>query len=214
MSDQKQVKDLQKAIIQRARDLAEEHVNQGELIRNRIMHDVHDKVQIMEKKELLSAQENADREFHRLVQANELRMQAELDRNRWGLVQSIMETVRLKVASLNQDKPVYRRILLDLLGCGLAELRQNSVVAHLNADDHQQFASEWDEFTAALDTQVALADEHCECSGGVRVYSSDGDMMVDNTFEGIIARRQDELMRVVFERLFSQVPAIGGSNHG
>lgn len=214
MSDQKQVKELQKAIIQRARDLAEEHVNQGALIRNRIMHEVHDKVQIMEKKELLSAQENADREFHRLVQANELRMQAELDRNRWGLVQSLMDTVRLKVASLNQDKPAYRQILLGLLHSGLGELGQSSVVAHLNANDHQLFASEWAEFTADLEVQVALADEACECSGGVRIYSRDGDMMVDNTFEGIIARRQDELMRIVFERLFSQVPAIGVSNHG
>lgn len=215
MSDQsEQVKALQQAIIERARELAEEHVNQGKLIRNKIMQDARDKVQIMEKKELLAAKDNADREYKRLVQASELHMQAELDRNRWGLVQSVMDTVGLKVAALIEQRDMYEPILYRLLEKGVEDIKLPKLVASLNARDYPHLEKKWDQFVKDLGAEVSLSSKACECSGGVRLYSEDGDVMVDNTFEGIIKRRQDELMRLVFERLFSRLLDVGVPSHG
>lgn len=215
MSDQsEQVKALQKAIIQRARELAEEHVNQGKLIRSKIMQDARDKVQIMEKKELLATKDHADREYKRLVQASELRMQAELDRNRWGLVQSVMDQVGQKVAALSEQRDVYEPILYRMLEKGVEDIKLPRLIASINSRDHPYMEEKWEQFVSGLDAEITLSSKHCECSGGVRLYSEDGSTMVDNTFEGIIKRRQDELMRLVFERLFSQLLAVGVPSHG
>ena len=50
MNEDAQITALQNAIIQRAHELAEEHVNQGKMTRNRILQDIRDKVQLMEKR--------------------------------------------------------------------------------------------------------------------------------------------------------------------
>lgn len=215
MSDQAtQVKALQEAIIQRAKELAEEHIKQGKLIRNRIILEARDKVTIMEKKELLAAKDNADREFNRLVQSTELRMQAELDRNRWGLVQSVMDTVSRRIAALSEQRDVYEPVLYQLVKKGVEDMGLPKLVASINSNDHPFMHEKWSEFVKDLDAEITLSSEHCSCSGGVRLYSEDGSVMVDNTFEGIIKRRQDELMRLVFERLFSELLAVGVSSRG
>lgn len=209
-----QVRSLREAIILRARELADEHVNQGELERSRIIHEMRDKVQLMEKKELLAAKENADREYHRMVQASELRMQAELDRNRWGLVQSVMYRVARGIESIATDADSYETILMRLLEKGVEEIAQTRVVAELNFRDRTKYAGQWQEFVQGIDAEVVLSEAECDCSGGVRIYSEDREMMVDNTFEGIMRRNEEALMRLVFERLFSEVRGRGVPGHG
>lgn len=215
MSDQSnQVKDLQNAIIERAHELAEEHLKQGRMTAHRIIQDARDKVRLMEKKELLLAKDNAEREYQRRVQANELRLQAELDRNRWGLVQSVMDAVSRQVAVFSENQQTYKPVLLRLLHKGAEAINSTHLVARINHRDYQQYSDQWPELVSDLKAEVSLSTENCDCSGGVQLYSDDGSIMVDNTFEGIMLRRQDELMRVVFERLFSQLQSLGVSTHG
>ena len=214
MNEDAQITALQNAIIQRAHELAEEHVNQGKMTRNRILQDIRDKVQLMEKKELLSAKENAEREYQRLVQASELHLQSELDRNRWGMVQSVMDSVVRRVAEFAEHSADYREVLVKLIVNGAREMNQSSLVAQLNYRDQQIYVDSWDDLIAPLDLDIRLSDEDCNCSGGVRLMSVDGSMMVDNTFEGIFSRYNEKLMRIIFERLFSQVHGIGGASHG
>ncbi len=214
MNDDAQISALEEAIIQRAQELAEEHVNQGKMTRNRIMQDARDKVQLMEKKELLLAKENAEREYQRLVQASELHLKSELDRNRWGMVQSVMDSVVRQTAEFAEHSTDYESVLFRLLENGAKELKPSKLVAELNHRDHQTYVDSWDDFTAPLGKEILLSDVNCECSGGVRLLSTDGSMMVDNTFDGIFARNNEKLMRIIFERLFSQVHSIGGASHG
>ncbi len=214
MNEDAQITALQDAIIQRARELAEEHVNQGKMTRNRILKDARDKVQLMEKKELLLAKENAEREYQRLIQASELHLQSELDRNRWGMVQSVMDSVVRRVADFAENSADYKAVLLKLVANGASDMQQPSLVAQLNYRDQKIYADGWDDFIAPLDLDILLSDEDCDCSGGVRLKSVDGSMMVDNTFEGIFSRYNETLMRIIFERLFSQVHGIGGGKHG
>lgn len=215
MTDQNaQVRALQDAIIKRAHELAEEHVNKGRLTNQRIMQDARDKLKLMEKKELLLAKDNAEREYHRLVQASELRLQSELDRNRWGLVQTIMQQVHERIEVFTENSESYAGILKMLIQNAAAELGGGALIAELNHRDQRRFGKEWDSFVSAYEGTIELSSTDCPCVGGVRLKTLDKSMMVDNTFEGIISRRNDDLMREIFERLFSQVQSIGGVQHG
>ncbi len=207
-----QVRALQEAILERARELSAEHVSQGEMSRAKIIADMREKLKLMEEKELLAARVHSEREYQRQVQANELRIRAELDRNRWGLVQAVMDRLARRLDELRDDETRYREIFVALLQNGVHALGQSVVVAAINNGDRKRFDKDWNALVAEAcgDTaEVRLAPENCSCSGGVRLVSLDGDCMIDNTFEGIIDRRQQELQRLVFERLFSSVAAQG-----
>jgi V/A-type H+-transporting ATPase subunit E len=58
-----QVKSLQQAILERARELADEHVSQGEMTRAKIIEDAREKIKLMEQKELLAARLLSEREY-------------------------------------------------------------------------------------------------------------------------------------------------------
>ena len=207
-----QVAALQKAIIDRARELADEHVEQGELTRTKILADMRDKIKLREEKELLAAQLEADREYDRLVQASELRIQAELDRNRWGLVQATIDKVARRLAALRNDRNRYEEVFSSLLGQGVEAIGQTKVIASINNEDLGLFHDRWKNIVRAAcgdEVEVKLSPEAYACSGGVRLVSAEGDVMLDNSFEGIIARREQALQRIVFERLFSTVSTRG-----
>jgi len=207
-----QVAALQKAILERARELAAEHVEQGELTRAKILADMREKIKLSEEKELLASQLEAEREYERLVQASELRIQAELDRNRWGLVQAAMDKVARRLAALRKDNRQYEAVFSALLRQGVEAIGQPAVIASINNGDLGRFHDRWNEIVRAAcgdEVEIRLAPEACACSGGVRLVSAQGDIMLDNTFEGIIARREEQLQRIIFERLFSTVSSRG-----
>ncbi len=209
-----QVRALQDAIIKRAHELNEEHINQGQMTRSRIMEDARAKLKLMEQKELLAAKENAEREFQRRVQASEIQLQASLDRNRWGLVQAVMDKVHQQIEQISADSSSYDPVFKQLLEKGAKALGQEHQIAMLNHRDRKKYQPVWDKMIQPLGISIELSDELCDCSGGLRLVSADGSMMVDNTFEGIVSRHHDELLQTIFERLFSQVPSMGVISHG
>ena len=119
-----QVKGLQRAILERASELSAEHVSQARMSRDKILDDARKKIKMMEQNELLAAKINADREYQRLVQASELSNQAELDRNRWGLVESVMHSIRRRLADLCADEKNYQRLFTSLLKQGVELIGQ------------------------------------------------------------------------------------------
>ncbi len=210
--EQKQVVALQQAILQRAEQFAEEHVQQGSMTRNKIISDIREKIKLMEQKELLSAKVKADREYHRQVQARELRIQAELDRNRWGLVQTVMRNVVDELNRVHKNHQQYLLIFKKLLKQGAASMGRNPMLAHINSDDLALFSEQWDQLVqdcCGTEFDIKLSNQVCECSGGLKLVSLSGDVMVDYTFEGIVTRREEELRRLIFERLFSTVSTMG-----
>ncbi len=211
-TEQEQVKALQQAILQRAHQFSAEHVQQGTMTRNKIIEDVREKIKLMEQKELLLAKVRSDREYHRLLQASELRIQAELDRNRWGLVQSVMHNVVDELDRVHKDQQLYLPIFKKLLKQGAASMGAIPLVANINSDDLTLFSENWDTLVkdcCGKQVDIKLAKEACPCSGGLKLASASGDVMVDYTFEGIVSRREDELRRLIFERLFSTVSTMG-----
>jgi len=211
-NEQEQVKALQQAILQRASQFAEEHVQQGTMTRNKILRDGREKIKLMEQKELLSAKVHSDREYHRLVQASELRIQAELDRNRWGLVQSVMQSVVDELDRVHKNQQQYLLIFKSLLKQGAANMGRIPMQAMINSEDLTQFSTTWDKLISdccGKEFDIELSNKACPCKGGLKLISKSQDVMVDYTFEGIVTRREDELRRLIFERLFSTVSTMG-----
>ncbi len=206
MSESDQVKALQQAILQRAQKLSDEHIEQGEMTRSRIIQDTREKIKLMEQKELLAARLQSEREYQRQVQASELRIQAELDRNRWGLVQSILDKVRRELALLHTDDQGYQTLFENLLKQGVVKIGLPRLVASINSEDMSRIADQWESIVrncCGNNIEIKLSPEASRCSGGVKLVSEAGDVMIDNTFEGIMARRDEALQRLIFERLFS-----------
>lgn len=212
MSESDQVKALQQAILQRAHKLADEHIKQGQMTRSRIIQDTREKIKLMEQKELLAAKLQSEREYQRQVQASELRVQAELDRNRWGLVQAILDKVLRELARLANDDSRYQTVFENLLRQGAEKTGLPRLVATVNSQDMSRFGDKWEAMVKKCcgdGTKIKLNPEASRCSGGVKLVSEAGDVMIDNTFEGIITRRDEALQRIIFERLFSTVSARG-----
>jgi len=204
-----QVKALQRAILERASDLSAEHVSQARMSRDKILDDARKKIKMMEQNELLAAKINADREYQRLVQASELSNQAELDRNRWGLVESVMHGIRRRLAHLCADEQKYQRLFTALLKQGVDRIGQTDLVATLNNEDLSRFHDNWEAMvgdSCGASVTIRLSPQSCNCSGGLKLLSRQGDVMIDNTFEGIMDRREGEIHRLIFERLFASLP--------
>ncbi len=67
MSPEDQVTALEKAILERAQTLADEHSDQARRARERILADSAERLRLMEDREVLVAKARAEREYRRQV---------------------------------------------------------------------------------------------------------------------------------------------------
>ncbi len=206
-----QVAALEEAIFERAKALADEHLVQANRARQRIHQDSLERQHLLEEKEILAAKAKAEREFRRLVQASEIRMQAELDRLRWGLVESVLEDVRTQLADIHTAEDRYLPFFKQLLSQAAAAIERDELKALVSDSDHRKFSVRWEEIAreAVRGKTITLSDEPCSCSGGVLVTSADERISVDNTFEGRMERLDAELHQVILERLFPSAALMG-----
>lgn len=210
-----QVTALKKAILERAHKLAKEHVAQGNAARQSIMQDAREKIQLMEQKELLAAKAAAERDYLRKVQASEIHLQAEMDRNRWGLVQIVMDRLNERLQKIRNDADENLAILTQLLQQAAGFIDQQNMVASLNAADRELLEPKWQQLASDSGyASLQLDEKPIECSGGIRLVSADGNIRVDNTFEGLIARNKKALQNTIYERLFASVTGTGVRSHG
>lgn len=210
-----QVSTLKQAMLERARKLAEQHIAQGNISRQNIMQDAREKIQLMEQKELLTAKAQAEREYLRTVQASEIHMQAEMDRNRWGMVLVVMEKLNCFLVDLARDRTQYRQVFMKLLKQASELIAQEQMTAFINEQDQKSFSADWDNIVKeASSFSIQLSDETSDSHGGVKLLSADGTVMVDNTFEGLVSRQEKELQKIIFERLFASVSGTGVLSHG
>lgn len=216
MNAELQVKALETALVSRARELVREHLQKAEGEKARILHEVAQELRLAEEREILRAKMDADRLMRRRVQAAEIRMQGELDRLRWTLVQAIVGEVRTRLARLAADDPGYAGVLGALLTSAATRLEGHALVAELNARDRERFGARWDALAAAAvpSKHVALGPAVHTASGGVIVRLPNNHVRIDNTFEGRLDRLADAVHAAVLERLFAAVPHMETLFHG
>ena len=216
MNQEARIEQLERALQERARRLADEYLERGRRSRDHLLADARDKLHLREEREILSAKALAARRQKRLVQAGEIRLQGDLDRLRWALIESVLAQARERLLVLAADKTRYPTILVQLIRQAAAAIRCRSLTVHLNQRDHQTIGSDWGAWCAEHlpDTEATLAPAPIDASGGARVESADQTVRVDNTFEGRSERLQETLHRVSMERLFASVAENGGPVNG
>lgn len=200
-----QVTELESAILQRANRLAVEFRQRAERSRDNILREASDRLRLHEEREVLLAKAMAERAYRRQVQANELRLRAQMDQVRWNLAKEVQERLLGRAATFLQDEERYLPVLTRLLATAAGEFPADAdLVAEVNAQDRQRLVPRWAELVedAVPGRSIALAAEPVRCTGGVVLRTPDNRVRVDNTFEGRMQRLETRIYQTIVERLF------------
>jgi V/A-type H+-transporting ATPase subunit E len=198
-----QVQELEQAILARAERLATEFRERAQRSRDSILREASERLRLREQREEAIAKALGDRTFRQQVQANELKLQSQLDRVRWNLVTAVERGLRGRMEILRKDEASYLKVLQGYLAQAAREIESDELVAHLNRQDLQRLGPRWDELAkaAAPNKTLRLASDPIETLGGVLVQSADGRIRVNNTFEGRRERLRHRIQQVILERL-------------
>lgn len=210
------VQNLESALLERAQHLADEALELGRQSRDRILREENERLELREEREVLVAKAMAERSYRQRVQANELKVQEQLDRVRWSLVQEALEQVRAQLRQLVDKRQAYEPVLQQMIREAVAAIGQYELVVELNQRDRDWLAETWDAFCGnlATDKRMLLSESCHNGVGGARILSLDRSMQVDNTFEGRIERLQDHLYEVIIERMFGKAMEMDELIHG
>ncbi|MCK5716858.1 MAG: hypothetical protein KAH77_05155 [Thiomargarita sp.] len=192
-----QVEQLENAIQQRAKTLANAHLQAAHEQRDKILADSTKRLQLREKREIDIAKSAADQDYRRRVQASEIKMQAKLDQLRWHLIQSVLSEVQAQLK--NQDR---LSLLKQYLKNAALLFDTHDLVVRVNQQDHALLAPQWDEWIKDI-VPCTLSDTIGTFTGGVLVHDKEDRIRIDNTFEGLIERLKDELYQIITAQLFA-----------
>jgi V/A-type H+-transporting ATPase subunit E len=97
----------------------------------------------------------------------------------------------------------YLQTLQGYLAQGTKTIESNDLVVKVNHRDHQRLAGRWEGFTAevASGKNVVLSDDPVNTVGGMLISSQDGNIRLDNTFEGRRERLRFRLHQIIVKRL-------------
>lgn len=198
-----QVDQLEQAILARAERLATEYRERAQRARDTILREAAEKLRLREQREEAIAKSLGDRAYRQQVQAEELKLQSQLDLLRWNLVQEVEAGLADRMRAHRQDSTAYVKTLTAFIAAALAEIEHDAVEVRANNADLKLLKTHWEEVLAALPngTQAQLGEAPIETLGGVLIVSNDGRIRVDNSFEGRRARLRSRLQQVILERL-------------
>lgn len=187
-----------------AMDLAERHLEKGRQASEQIIDGTQARLRQLEAGEELRFQIEAEHLCRQIMQTAKLRMDAEIDRLRWALTQGVLAEVRTRLQNIAHGPDRYRSALGRYLAEAARAIPEGDLVAELNARDVEWMRPDWDALVkqAAPGRRIQLSVLTDHSDGGMRVSSKDGNRRIDNTFEGRLARMENELLRVIMDNLF------------
>lgn len=206
-SENKQANELENAILRRAQALADEQHRQAREAIERIRQEAAERLHLREEREVLLAKAAADRAYHRNVQASEIRMQADLDRLRWELVQGVMEKLKQRLLTLVDDEHQYIPLFHNFLKQAVDGIERDTLIAEVTPQDYARLKDRWASIVEMLapdktiELRAMAENARSHCIGGVRVCSEDQRICVDNTFHGKLARIEEEIQQIILSRL-------------
>ncbi|MET0054682.1 MAG: V-type ATP synthase subunit E family protein, partial [Candidatus Thiodiazotropha sp. 6PLUC10] len=145
-----QVEALEKAILDRAQQMANECHSRAEAGRKNILSEASDKLHLREEKETLLAKSQADRAYLRKVQADELKLQSKMDHMRWNLVQVVIDRLKQQMSDYSKDEERYFKLLQALLQQAAEQIDSDQVEVMVNQDDLNRLKPKWSQLTADL----------------------------------------------------------------
>lgn len=206
MSDTNDISGLESALAERARKLAEEHIASGHQARDRILAETHQRLQIEKEREVLAAKARAERTYQQRVQAAELELRGEHDRQRSELAHAALAKLPARLNIVMADEARYLPLLLNYLRDAAQAIERDELVAQFNTRDLQRMQKDWARYAreAAPGKQLKLSPEPLDSIGGVLVTSAGRDIRFDNTFEGRMERMDETLQGAIAEWLMPQ----------
>lgn len=195
---------LERAIMARAEELAQEFHDKAKRQKDTILRDAAERLHLAEEREVLVAKAEAERHFRRVTQASELKLQARLDQLRWEMVQTVQARLTERMHKLCTDHTAYRAWLIEMIGQAAALLPAGDLTAEVNADDLSWLGTQWQALVteAAPERTIHLAEKATWGSGGVKLRTADNRAQVDNRFEGRISRLEAAIQRSILQQLF------------
>jgi len=193
---------LENAIRKRAQTLAETQLQSAQQQRERLLAESAKRLQLQEERATEMAKAIADQEGRRRIQASEIKMQAELDQLRWTLVQAVMAELREHLKQLTHQHPAYENLLKRYLHHASQFFEAADLVVEVNAPDYALLSSQWPEFLKEFPKFTLIASAQ-HFTGGLLVRDPADCLRVDNTFEGLIARMENELYQVIIAQLLA-----------
>lgn len=206
MNEDESVDQLERTLEQRSEALAGEQVSNAQQQRERILHEQHEHLRLREESEALSARAEAERHRRSRVQAYRLAQQTELERRRWAAIEDVLERTRDRLRALSGDEDRYARLTATLVKRAAERIPEGDLVAVLNARDRETFADRWDRLLgdAVPERRVRLDESTHSGIGGVLVHDENGEVRVDNTFDGRLERHADDLRLLIHDALFTE----------
>lgn len=197
-----QVDELERSILARAEQLATQYRERAKRNRDSILREAAEKRRMRERREQAIAKAMGERAYRQQVQASELKMQSQLDRMRWNLVQAVQRRIEERMQGFVDDEAAYLDYLQALIATAVADIEADEIDVLANHEDRQRLLHRWERLAKALPkAHVRLAEEPIETLGGVLVRSRDNRIRIDNTFEGRFARLEARIAQVILERL-------------
>jgi len=221
MSSDLKVEDLEKALMQRANDLAKEYLQRAKRSHDHFIEDENERLQLREEKEIMAAKMLADCTYRSQVQSSELKVQKKLDQLRWQLIKDVLTQVKEKIDSLIKNKDQYQQLLIEYIKQSILTIKENSdsnaeLIVELNQNDYKNLLPQWSVIIKQLscDNNIKLSDQFHHMSGGIIVYNEKRSIRIDNTFEGRIERLSESIHQLVAEEFFSELSHESDKIHG
>lgn len=209
MNSETQLEQLEKAIQLRAQSLVDSHLQTAKQQREKILEESARRLAKREERENELAKAAAEQEYRRRVQASEIKMQAELDKLRWILVQAVVSHLQKQLKSLREKSTSYVELLKQYLIHAANLLEDDELVVEVNNQDHLLLSPQWEAIIndCVPDKRCHLSASAQSFSGGLLVRNQEDRIRIDNTFEGLIARLENKLHETITAQLFASAIA-------
>jgi V/A-type H+-transporting ATPase subunit E len=196
--------DLENALLARAEMLVQEFKTSAAHRRDEILSEANERLHLREEHEVLLARAAADKLQRQQVQSAEIRLQGDIDRLRWTLVQAVLTRLDDAVADLVNDENKYMTILSGLISVAAQAIDADTLVVELNAQDLLRLGKRWESFSKDLapGKKLQLSPQPLHCVGGALLHDSENRIRVNQTFEGRKQRMNELLTQAVMEKLF------------
>ena len=216
MTSELKVEDLEKSLLQRADDLADEYLQRAKRSHDHFIEDENERLHLREEREVMAAKMLAERTYRSRVQSSELQAKKRLDQLRWQLIKNVISKVKEEIGTIVKDQAQYQQLLLKYIAFSITLIDTKDVIVEFNQADYQGMSNQWPDFLEVIDSDKNIQLSKCfhNMSGGIIVYNQYRTIRVDNTFEGRIERLSETIQQLVAEQFFSELSHEGDKIHG
>ena len=216
MSSQLKVEDLEKALMQRADDLAEEYLQRSKRSHDHFISDENERLQLREEKEVMTAKISAESLYRSRVQSSELQVQKKLDQLRWKLIKEVISQVKDEAEQVVKNKNQYQQLLIEFIGYSASLINDQNLILEFNQRDYQLIEPQWEQFLQQInsDKKIVCSKQFHQMSGGIILYNQNRSIRINNTFEGRLERLSDDIHQLVARQFFSELSHESDKIHG